>query len=55
MFSQLGIPLTIVKDEMMMEMKGPKLRRSPKVLQISSSSVLEVAAARVFAAGGAEE
>ena len=49
MFSQLGIPLTIVKGEMMMEMKGPKLRRSPKVLRISSCSVMDVvAAARVL-------
>ena len=38
----IGIPLTIVKDEMMMEMKGPKLRRSSKVLQILLSSVLVV-------------
>ena len=53
MLSQLGIPLTIVKGDMMMEMKGPKLRRSPKVLWIFSSSVLDVvAAARVVFSPG---
>ena len=46
---QHGTPLTVVKGEMMMEMKGPKLQRSLVVLRISSLSVLVVVAvARVL-------
>ena len=42
---KLGNPITIVKDERMMEMKRPKLRKSPKVVRIPSSFVLDVVAA----------
>ena len=45
---QPGIPLTIVKGEMMMPAKGPKLRRSLEALRISSLCVLVVVAARVL-------
>ena len=49
LFPQVRIPLTIVKDERMMDMKGPKLRKIMKVLRIPSSSILDVvAAARVL-------
>ena len=41
---KLGIALTIVKDERMMEMERPKLRKSLKVLRIPSSFVLDVVA-----------
>ena len=57
MFSQLGIPLTIAKRVIMMEMKGPKLRSSPMVLRIPSSPVLDVVAAGrvVFSSGSLHE
>ena len=45
LFLQIGIPLAIMKDEMMMVMKGPKLRRSSVVLRTCSLSVLVVVAA----------
>ena len=48
LFPQVRIPLRIVKDERMIEMKGPRLRKILKVLRIPSSVLDVVAAARVL-------